>query len=268
MIFGAGTVSRPLAGESFSEWLRVQVQLVLALAERDVRSRLGENGFGFAMSFMAPLAWIAATYLAFAMFGRTSPVYTDLVTFIISGLIPYAAFRHVVTAVGRTRSTVRGLLIYPSVTEEHAVASAALVEVLNSAILLAVVFAANFLLFGRGEMDDPLTFLWGTALCWALGVSYAYAFLGLARFNDRFNQIGQILLRPSFFLSAVFFTANELPDYLLDVLSWNPLLHAVEIARDGMLLHYQSRVASGSYALLWIAAMLTVGAALNLTRRD
>lgn len=267
MILRQGSISRPLAAEGFSEWLRIQSGLVLALAERDVRSRLGENGFGFAMSFLAPLAWVAATYLAFYLFGRTSPVFTDTITFIISGLIPYATFRAVVTAVGRSRATVRGLVIFPSVTEEHSVASAALVEVLNGFILLLVVFAANFLLFGRGEMADPAGFLWGMGLCWALGLSYGYVFLALSRFNARLNQLGQILLRPSFFLSAIFFTANELPDRLLDVLGWNPLLHAVEIARDGMLLHYQSRVASDGYVLLWIAALFGTGVVITSVRR-
>ena len=70
--------------------------------------------------------------------------------------------------------------------------------------------------------------------------------------------MGQVLLRPSFFISGVFFTANELPDRVLSLFALNPILHAVEIARDGMLFHYQSRVASPLYALLWIVAMLVV----------
>jgi len=268
MIFGEGIVSRPASQQSLGEWLRIQAQLVLALATRDVRSRFGENGFGYAMSFLAPLAWIAATYLAFSLFGRTSPVYTDTITFIISGLIPYAIFRYVVTAVGRTRSTARGLLIFPTVSEEHAVAAAALVELVNGLILLMVVFAANYLMFDRAEMADPLGFLWGLLLCWGLGASYAYTFSALSRINDRFQQVGQILLRPSFFLSAIFFTANELPGRMLDILGWNPLLHAVEIARDGMLFHYQSRIASSGYVLLWIAALGLTGVIVTLSRRD
>ena len=268
MIFGEGMVSRPASEQGVGEWTRVQAQQVFALTARDIRSRFGENGFGYAMSLLAPLAWIAATYLAFSLFGRTSPVYTDTITFIISGLIPYAVFRYVVTAIGRTRSTARGLLIYPSVSEEHAVAAAALVEFGNGLILLVVVFTANYLLFDRAEMADPLAFLWGLALCWGLGASYSYMFLALSRINERFQQIGQILLRPSFFLSAVFFTANELPNRILDILGWNPLLHAVEIARDGMLFHYQSRIASSGYVLLWIAAFALAGALISMARRD
>ena len=69
-----------------------------------------------------------------------------------------------------------------------------------------------------------------------------------------------ILLRPSYFFSAVFFIPNELTGDVLKVFSWNPLLHAVEIARDGMLFHYESRVADPLYVIVCIAVLF--GAAL------
>ncbi len=268
MISGGGTTFGPARSQSAAEWLGAQVRIVAALAKRDVQSRFGESWMAYALSLLAPITWIAATWLAFYLFGRTSPVYTDIITFIISGLIPYALFRYVVTAIGRTRTSVRGLMLFPSVTEEQGVAAAAIVEFANGLVLFALIAAANFLLFGRGELADPLAFFWALALCWGLGSAYGYLFVTLGRINSWFQQLGQLLLRPSFFLSAVFFTGNELPDRLLDILSWNPLLHAVEIARDGMLFHYQSRVASASYVLLWIAALLISGVVASRARRS
>lgn len=267
MISQSGTFSKPSNNQSPLDWLLDQCRIVLALAVRDLRSRFGEEGLGYAASFAAPLAWIAATYLAFAMLGRTSPVYADIITFIISGLIPYAVFRYTVTAFGRVKTTVRGLLLYPTVTEEHAFAAGALVEAANGIILLTIVMALNFLLFGQGEFANPAGFFWGFALCWALGASFAYLFAVLSRFHARAQEFGQILLRPSFFLSAILFTANELPGRFLDILGWNPLLHAIEIARDGMLFHYESRVASPSYLLLWVATLSICAYLVSLMRR-
>jgi capsular polysaccharide transport system permease protein len=267
MMVGSGATIGPARTESPAEWLAAQLRIVAALAKRDVQSRFGESWLAYALSLLAPIVWIGATWLAFYLFGRTSPVYTDVVTFIISGLIPYAMFRYVVTAIGRTRTAVRGLLLFPTITEEQSVAAAAIVEFANGLILFALIAAANFLIFGKGELADPLTFFWGLSLSWGLGATYGYLFVVLARINAWFHQFGQLLLRPSFFLSAVFFTGNELPDRLLDILSWNPLLHAVEIARDGMLFNYQSRVASTAYVLLWIAALAVAGAIANQARR-
>jgi capsular polysaccharide transport system permease protein len=252
---GSGAVesgSRPTA-----ERLLDHVQVVIAIARREIQSRFGHTALGYGWTYAVPLVWVAATYFAFYFFGRTSPVFTDILTFIISGIIPYAAFRYVINAVSRVPSSMRGLLIFPSVRIEHGVAAMALIEFFNIFVIFAIVAAINYLVFGNGELDDPLMFVEGVTLAWGLGLSYAYLFVVLGRFNPTFINLGQMLLRPTFFISGVFFTANELPDRALSVLALNPMLHAVEIARDGMLFHYQSRVASPLYALLWIAAMLS-----------
>jgi capsular polysaccharide transport system permease protein len=212
--------------------------------------------------------WIAATYLSFNLFGRTTPVFTDSITFIVSGLVPYAAFRYTVNAISRVNSSMRGLLIFPSVTYEHGVITVAILEFLNAFLVFAVVAAANFLAFGNGELADPLQFVEGVALAWGLGASYGYLFSVLARSNPTVQQVGMVMLRPTFFVSGVFFVANELPDHVLDFLGWNPLLHAVEIARDGMLFHYQSRIASPFYALAWIAALAIAGVTASIWREN
>jgi capsular polysaccharide transport system permease protein len=244
------------------------IDIVLALAGRELRSRFGQNSLGYAWSYATPLVWIAATYLSFYVFGRTSPVYTDAITFIISGLVPYAAFRYTVTAVGRVNSGMRGLLIFPSITHEHGVATVAILELVNSFFVFAVVAAVNFLVFGNGELADPVQFVEGVALAWGLGASYGYLLSGLSRANPTIYQAGMVLLRPTFFVSGVFYTANELPDRALDALGWNPLLHAIDIARDGMLFHYQSRVASPLYALAWILILVFTGIAVSIWRRS
>lgn len=243
------------------------LDVVVALARREFRSRFGENALGYAWTFVAPLVWIAATYFAFQFFARTSPVFTDTITFIISGLIPYAAFRYVINAIGRATMTVRGLLIFPNVTEAHAIATAAMIEFANIFVVYALVALVNYATFGNAEMYNPLQFLAGVSLAWSLGVGYAYLFTVLARINPTFAQVAQILLRPAFFISGVFFTANELPERLLNVLWWNPLLHAIEIARDGMLFHYDSRVASPQYVVLWVGGLMLTGFAIDLIRR-
>ena len=70
-----------------------------------------------------------------------------------------------------------------------------------------IVAGANLAIFGKGELADPLAFAWGMLLCWGLGGAYAYFFAMLARLYGRAQNFGQLLLRPTFFLSAVFFTA-------------------------------------------------------------
>lgn len=255
-------------GGTFGERAIAHIDIVVALAARELRGRFSQNSLGYAWSFATPLVWIAATYLSFSLFGRTSPVFTDAITFIISGLIPYAAFRYTVTAISRVNNSMRGLLIFPSVTYEHGVVTVAILEFINAFFIFGVVAAANFMAFGNGELANPLQFVEGVALAWGLGASYAYLFSVLARSNPTIQQVGMIILRPTFFISGVFFTANELPDRILDIVGWNPLLHAIETARDGMLFHYDSRVASPLYALAWIVLLTVAGIVASIWRES
>jgi len=47
---------------------------------------------------------------------------------------------------------------------------------------------------------------------------------------------------------------------VLDVLGWNPLMHAVDISRDGMLFHYQSHISDALYVV--VSIVLLFGAAI------
>lgn len=243
------------------------VQVIFALAQREVQSRFGQHLFGYAWTYVTPLLWIGGTYLFFQFFGRKSPVYTDLITFIISGLIPYLGFRTVISAITRVNASVNGLMIFPSVTREHGVAASALVEFINVFIVFTLVMLLNLILFGNGELDNPLQFVAGVTLAWGLGAAYGYLLSVIGRFDRSYMDFGVIVLRPMFFFSGIWYTANELPESFLSILIYNPLLHAIEIARGGMLFHYETRVASAPYAVLWIAILLLAALAVRHVAR-
>jgi ABC-type polysaccharide/polyol phosphate export permease len=244
----------------FGEWLVEHGEIVAALISRDFKTRFSHNMFGYSWTFVLPVLWIAGTYGIFYILNRTSPIFTDLVTFIISGLIPYVAFRYTVNAMGKVNGAVRSLVIFPGVTPEHAAIALALVEYVNVYVVAAIIMAINYFLFGNIELDNLPLWIGGITLTWLLGACYGYLFSVLSRRDITVFQIGIILLRPSYFFSAVFFIPNELRGDVLSVLGWNPLMHAIEISRDGMLFHYQSRISDPLYVVAFIAVLF--GAAL------
>ena len=241
---------------SFGEWVVEHGEIVLALARRDIGTRFSQNFFGYSWTFVVPILWIIGTYGFFYFFARKSPVYTDTITFIISGLLPFASFRYVINALGRVNGVTRGLLIFPSVTREHAAVAAAIVEYGNMLVVVAIIMGINYLVFGNFELDDFPMWIEGLTLAWMLGCAYGYFFSVLSRGDPTLFQFGVILLRPSYFLSGVFFIPSELRGDVLRLLSWNPLLHAIEISRDGMLFHYQSHMADWTYVITCFAIMM------------
>ena len=251
---------------SFGEWAVEHGEIVYALARRDIETRFSQNAFGYSWTYIAPLLWIAGTYAFFYFLGRNSPVYTDLLTFIISGLIPFVAFRYTVNAMGRVNGAARTLLIFPTVSREHIAVAGALVEYANIFVLAAVIMAANYFVFGNWELESAPVWVGGLTLAWLLGAGYGYFFSVLSRTDATVFQFGVILLRPSYFISGVFFTPNELRGDILALFSWNPLLHAIEISRDGMLFHYQSRVDDPMYVVVCIVVLFAAGLVIRALR--
>lgn len=253
---------------TFGEWLIEHGEIILALAKRDLKTRFNHNFFGYSWTFAAPLVWIAATYGTFYFLGRKSPVYTDTITFIISGLIPYASFRYVINSMGRVAGATRPLMIFPTITREHAAIAGALVEYGNMLVLASMIMAVNYIAFGNFELDNFPMWLEGVTLASLLGAAYGYFFVVISRDNPTLFQLGVVILRPSYFISGVFFIPNELRGDVLAVFSWNPLFHAVEIARDGMLFHYTSHVADAGYVIACIAVLLGAALAVGAWRGD
>jgi capsular polysaccharide transport system permease protein len=259
-----------VSGGSRADWadrLADHVTVILALARREMHSRFGQNAVGYAWTYVVPLLWIGGTYVVFTFVGRRSPVYTDLITFIISGLIPFLSFRLAIGSMGRINGAVRRLVIFPGVTRDHAAVAMGLVELANTFVVFGIVAILNLVIFGNGELDQPLKYAAGVILAWGLGIAFGYLLSTLALINVTLQLVGLQLMRPAIFLSGIFFVANELPSELLAIFSKNPIMHAVEFARDGMLFHYQSRVADPSYVLLWIAAMFGAAFLVRVLRR-
>jgi capsular polysaccharide transport system permease protein len=66
---------------------------------------------------------------------------------------------------------------------------------------------------------------------WLLAVSLG-TLLGLARcYVKEVAKLQQIITRPIFFISGIFFSLQDIPKEYWPYLDWNPLLHAVELAR-------------------------------------
>jgi len=88
----------------------------------------------------------------------------------------------------------------------------------------------------------------------ALGFGVCLVFLG--QFNKWVTRIlKRILNRVIIFTSGIFFATFELPEYTRPFVTWNPILHAVELFRYSMNNQYPIPGISLSY-LIWCSIIL------------
>ena len=99
----------------------------------------------------------------------------------------------------------------------------------------------------------------------ALGFGVCLVFLG--QFNKWITRIlKRILNRVIIFTSGIFFATFELPEYTRPFVTWNPILHAVELFRYSMNNQYPIPSISLSY-LIW-CSMVLFGFSLILYRTN
>jgi capsular polysaccharide transport system permease protein len=120
---------------------------------------------------------------------------------------------------------------------------------------------------GTGAVENPLMLLQGLVMASLLGTSLGLLFCALSTENKLVDRIRGPLLRPLFWTSGIFFTANSLPLVARDVMMWNPVLHCVEFVRSGFFESYDGNHMSASYVMIWVLGLAFAGLTLERSVR-
>lgn len=244
--------------------LVVCYEIIILLMIRDIKAKYNDNILSYLMVLAVPLAWIVITVISFEFIARVVPIYTDDISFVIAGILPYLLFRYTITATMRTRLFYTSLIVVAPVKRAYVIFALANVEFVNAFVIYIIVSSINYLIFSRWEVFQPFLIFSGMFQAWLLGFSFGYFCDSI---SDRFSLIYKVvpvILRPMFLISAVFYTANELPYSMLSVLDWNPLLHVNEIVREGMFEGYHSFYLDIVYPLAFSSSLFLAGIAFRM----
>ena len=248
---------------SLSQGLAIQRRVINAIILREVRTRFGRHQLGYLWAFAESLFWILTfAGLHYAM-GGSPPVGMDMLGFLATGIITFIMFRSTVTHCQASIVGNRPLLYFPQVRPVDIALGRALLEAATLIAVFVGLLGANALLIGEFDVDAPLVVLAGLSAAWLLGFGLGMCLMALSIYFPVTEQLVPILLRPMFFVSGLFFAANDLPTELRDYLLYNPLLHAVELVRDGWFVGYHSRHVDLQYLAGWILALVYLGLLLE-----
>jgi ABC-type polysaccharide/polyol phosphate export permease len=104
-------------------------------------------------------------------------------------------------------------------------------------------------------LQNPLAVLWGLALANLLGGAFGAITGALSLYIPALERISGAILRPAFWLSAVFYVANDVPMALLQYIRFHPVLHSVEMVRDGWFYSYESQHLEPLFPLTCVAVL-------------
>lgn len=240
-----------------------QARVVFALALRETRTRFGKNQLGYLWALLEPLFWILTFYGMFRIADRGSPGGMELIPFLTTGIIPYELAMKTSDRVALSIDANKALLFYPHVQPLDLIFARAGLEVATLITVFVTIVGAHALIIQEAPEVDILRVAEGLGLAGMFGMALGTVFCSLNVISNVVERIKGPLMRPLFWASGLFFSADALPAHVRDILLYNPILHCVEITREGWFPQYHARHANPSYVVGWIVVLAFVGLTLE-----
>ena len=211
-------VSRGRTGEAWKgEYLR---DLIVVLAEKEIKGRYKNSWLGYAWSVLNPLAFATVYYFAFGVFMRVQ--ITDYPLFLVAGLFPWQWVSHSMSAAPNIFIANATLLKKVRFPRHVLVVSAVLSDGLHflMSVPVILVFLAIYHVAPTWFWLIGVPVLTGIQLVMVYGMSLLVATLNLfLRDLDRLTILFMTFL---FFLTPIAYTSAMIPEKYQSYMYLNP----------------------------------------------
>lgn len=243
-------------------------RVIGALIIREMITRYGRSWGGYLWAILEPVGIIVILSLAFSQVVTAPAIGTSFVFFYATGYIPFHFFHETATNTGGSVQVNRPLLHLPMVTALDVVLARFLLSLITLIAVSGIIFTGMMITIDeavRLSFDHLFASVVAGSL-FGLGVGAINA--SLFEFIPAWRQLWGIISRPLFIISGVFFTFEELPEAIREILWWNPLIHVVGEARRGFYPTYDGAYVEILYPILMGSVMTTIGAAVLIRHRS
>lgn len=245
-----------------------RLRVLFALVVREMSTKFGRSWGGYFWAIAEPVGGILLLTAAFSIAVHKPPLGTNFALFYATGIIPFYLFSHVTGSVGQAITTNRGLLTYPVVNPLDAVLAKFVTDFLTMFITGLVIYSVIILHAGIVLSLDFAAIFNGFLLMGLIGLGFGTLNCAIYGFWPTWRHIWNVLTKPLFLMSCMFYTFDSLPPQAQAVLWYNPLVHAVGLLRSGFYAGYDPTYVVPAYPLAIAGSTFVVGAYLLRRHRS
>jgi ABC-type polysaccharide/polyol phosphate export permease/tetratricopeptide (TPR) repeat protein len=257
------TIGNGQGSNTFLHGARVQCRVIAALTVREMSHRTAHSKFGLVSAIVEPSLQIVMLGIVLKIFNNgRPPLGNDLFYFYSTGVLPYYLFLHIVEHTQNIYVDNANVLQVPRIRRADLVIAVALAELLIGAMTTTFVFGLFFAL-GYGEDGDIAQAIFAYLATWLFA-------LGIGMIGSVINNLTKIwerswttIARFLYFLSGIFFIPQMMPDWVREILVWNPLLIGIEWFRSGLFFGYSPPWIDKPFMLAVSFACLVAGLVLE-----
>ena len=213
-------------------WLIFEPVIHMSLIAVYVAARRGSGGVG---TNLPVLEWLIVGLMVFFFFRRAALQTQHSV----DSNKAFFAFRQVKpNDVALVRSTVEAFSMF----------------------LIATMLALVGIICGYKMIPhDPLIVIVVCLLVWALATGYGMITCVIMRLVPETGHLFMVMMMPLYILSGTIIPLAMFPASIREILMYNPMAHALELARSSFFYPYHSMNPSLSYLAVWSVSLLLTG---------
>ncbi len=236
--------------------MATHTRVVAALLIREMEARFGSKPGGYVWTLLDPAANVALLTLIFQAVARAPAIGTSFPLFFGTGYIGFQFYQAMAVYLNGAVRANKSLLSYPNVAPIDTIVARYILQLVTTVAVAAVVLSVIM-----AWMRVPPELSWPPIVEAAFIASVLGLGVGLTN-NVMFvkyplyEKIYNIVNRPLYLISGVFFLPDAIPHPYREILLLNPLIHVTMYFRTGFYDEYRASGLDISYA--YTSAFLTL----------
>ncbi len=245
-----------------------QWRVIAALIMREMTTRYGRQGLGFAWVMGEPLIFC---FGVLTLWSFTKPAYEHgvrLAPFVMTGYMSLILIRHLLALMASAIQANLGLMYHRQVAPLHLLLSRALLELGGATGAFMVVYA---ILLALGQVRLPHDYLllycgW-LLLAWT-AMGFALVMAGLSMRYEIMERLVPVISYVLIPISGAFYMVSWLPAVARDLVMLIPFVHGIEMIRAGVFGEFVATYYNVPYALFIGAVFNIAGLLIISASRD
>ncbi|PRZ44693.1 ABC transporter permease [Tritonibacter scottomollicae] len=222
---------------------------IIALILREMSTRYGRTPGGYLWTVLEPLAAILFLSIGFSLMVRGPSLGNSFILFYATGYMPFEIYMSLSRTCRQAISFSRPLLRYPAVTWVDAMLARLFLNGLTGVFNTFLLLGGILIIVETQTILDPVPIFFALSLAILLGLGVGSVNAVLTAFFPIWGIVWNVVNRPLFIASGIFYLYDEMPRFAQDILWYNPLIHIVGLMRKGFYASYAAPYVSEIYVL-------------------
>jgi ABC-type polysaccharide/polyol phosphate export permease/thioredoxin-like negative regulator of GroEL len=261
-------VRKPRGTMPFGVAVALRWRVIHAIILRDIRTKYGHTSLGYIWAILEPIGHLCTLGAVFFTLNSSPPPLGDnLFLYYVSGLLPFLMVSHVSHDIMNAADAASEMLRMPLVKRTDVMAAHALRQFATEIVVGLVIFSTGGLLGLATLPADLLTAMSGIVLLWLLAVGVGSVNHVINSLFPSYETFYAALIRLLYFSSGIYYSPITMPDWVRDLLVWNPVLQGVELFRSGYFHQYDPHWLDVRYLVTWVVVSLVTGLSMERALR-